>query len=128
MKALKILLLTLSISACSIEPTNPNEPNNQNEPCEPNCTETPNDPNCQPTEPNYQTCPEVSACDGVEADCYADSPSTCAGVAYGSFACGELFGLHFSDGTVFLCEDASCAFATAKADQYCYDLRHASAQ
>lgn len=114
--ALFISLLLLSASACTITPTEtePNDTDNQNEP----------DPTCNPTEPEptYQTCPEVSACDSVAADCALQYTHDCGGVARGRFSCGELEGYFFTDGTEVLCDGPICPDTFAYVEQHCSAL------
>jgi hypothetical protein len=114
------LFLTLTASACTITPTEANDqstdPNDQ--------TTDPNDPsNCEPTDPITQpSCPEVSACDDVAADCTLQYTHDCGSVARGRFTCGELHGYFFTDGTEVLCDGFLCPDEFAYVEQHCSAL------
>jgi hypothetical protein len=118
---LSILLLTLSLPACSYRYCETTDQNTEasNEPCENDASTD------QPTHHTYQTCPEVSACDGVEADCSLKWVSICGEVAKGEFYCGNVRGSIFSNGAEFPCDDGGtgkCACSIVDAADYCASL------
>lgn len=134
-----ILLLTALASACSIQPltdaagsrskSDPatgetDETNDPNEP-ENGTVSTENSQNTDQNTKHYKACPEVSACDGVEADCVVHYTTICGDVARADFFCGDRHGYIFTNGAEFECDlsaERPCACAIVDALDYCSAL------
>lgn len=67
-------------------------------------------------------CDWIPVCAGDPAPCTVAYGSQCGTVRMGTFACGELRGYAFDDGTSYPCDDTGCDAAAVRSATHCSDV------